>query len=122
MTHIAAGATRVERPRGPLVAAAPWIVAGLFALLGVAYVGAHFMASDTVPRNATVNGVPIGGLSVDEATAKLTAELSPADRAEFTLTGQAGQTVAILPAILGYTAWVYWVFRGKVDTESGYHH
>ena len=31
-------------------------------------------------------------------------------------------TVAILPAILGYTAWVYWVFRGKVDTESGYHH
>ena len=57
MTHIAAGATRVERPRGPLVAAAPWIVAGLFALLGVAYVGAHFMASDTVPRNATVNGV-----------------------------------------------------------------
>ena len=101
MTHIAAGATRVERPRGPLVAAAPWIVAGLFALLGVAYVGAHFMASDTVPRNATVNGVPIGGLSVDEATAKLTAELSPADRAEFTLTGQAGQAVAILPADAG---------------------
>ncbi len=31
-------------------------------------------------------------------------------------------TLAILPAILGYTAWVYWVFRGKVDTESGYHH
>ena len=31
-------------------------------------------------------------------------------------------TVLILPAILGYTAWVYWVFRGKVDTESGYHH
>ena len=31
-------------------------------------------------------------------------------------------TVFILPAILGYTAWVYWVFRGKMDTESGYHH
>jgi cytochrome d ubiquinol oxidase subunit II len=31
-------------------------------------------------------------------------------------------TVVILPAILGYTAWVYWVFRGKMDTESGYHH
>lgn len=31
-------------------------------------------------------------------------------------------TVLILPAILGYTAWVYWVFRGKVDGESGYHH
>ena len=31
-------------------------------------------------------------------------------------------TVFILPAILGYTAWVYWVFRGKIDEEAGYHH
>jgi cytochrome d ubiquinol oxidase subunit II len=31
-------------------------------------------------------------------------------------------TVVILPAILGYTAWVYWVFRGKIDEEAGYHH
>lgn len=30
-------------------------------------------------------------------------------------------TAAILPLILGYTAWVYWVFRGKVDSEAGYH-
>ena len=30
-------------------------------------------------------------------------------------------TVVILPMILGYTAWVYWVFRGKVTPESGYH-
>ncbi|GAA0869085.1 cytochrome d ubiquinol oxidase subunit II [Brevundimonas basaltis] len=27
----------------------------------------------------------------------------------------------ILPLILGYTAWVYWVFRGKVTPETGYH-
>lgn len=33
-----------------------------------------------------------------------------------------GGTAFILPAILGYTAWVYWVFRGKMDQESGYHH
>ena len=31
-------------------------------------------------------------------------------------------TAVILPLILGYTAWVYWVFRGKIDEESGYHH
>ena len=31
-------------------------------------------------------------------------------------------TVFILPAILAYTAWVYWVFRGKIDEEAGYHH
>ncbi|AVT78822.1 cytochrome d ubiquinol oxidase subunit II [Rhodopseudomonas palustris] len=30
--------------------------------------------------------------------------------------------VAILvPIILTYTAWAYWVFRGKVDPENGYH-
>ncbi len=31
-------------------------------------------------------------------------------------------TAVIMPLILGYTVWVYWVFRGKVDEESGYHH
>jgi len=30
--------------------------------------------------------------------------------------------VAVLvPIILAYTTWAYWVFRGKVDPESGYH-
>ena len=30
--------------------------------------------------------------------------------------------VAVLvPLILAYTAWAYWVFRGKVSPESGYH-
>lgn len=30
-------------------------------------------------------------------------------------------TVVLLPIILAYTAYSYWVFRGKVDTEGGYH-
>jgi cytochrome d ubiquinol oxidase subunit II len=29
--------------------------------------------------------------------------------------------VALLPVILGYTAYVYWVFRGKAEVEHGYH-
>ena len=29
--------------------------------------------------------------------------------------------VVLLPLILGYTAYAYWVFRGKVDPKSGYH-
>ncbi len=29
--------------------------------------------------------------------------------------------VVILPVILGYTAWVYWVFRGKTAADAGYH-
>jgi cytochrome d ubiquinol oxidase subunit II len=28
---------------------------------------------------------------------------------------------ALIPLILGYTAWAYWVFRGKVRPETGYH-
>ena len=27
----------------------------------------------------------------------------------------------LIPLILGYTVWAYWVFRGKVKPESGYH-
>jgi len=29
--------------------------------------------------------------------------------------------VALLPLILGYTAYNYWVFRGKVHPGAGYH-
>lgn len=29
--------------------------------------------------------------------------------------------VIFLPVILGYTAYVYWVFRGKVTADAGYH-
>lgn len=30
-------------------------------------------------------------------------------------------SLVLLPMILGYTAYSYWVFRGKVDPEGGYH-
>jgi cytochrome bd ubiquinol oxidase subunit II len=30
-------------------------------------------------------------------------------------------TLIMLPAVLGYTFWSYWVFKGKVTAESGYH-
>jgi cytochrome d ubiquinol oxidase subunit II len=30
-------------------------------------------------------------------------------------------TLFLLPVILGYTAWSYWVFRGKVRADTGYH-
>jgi cytochrome d ubiquinol oxidase subunit II len=49
-------------------------------------------------------------LTIAEAAAP-TASLS------FALVG----TLALLPLILGYTAYNYWVFRGKVDPDSGYH-
>ncbi|MDD9720212.1 cytochrome d ubiquinol oxidase subunit II [Sulfitobacter sp. PR48] len=35
----------------------------------------------------------------------------------FTLVG----TLVLVPMILAYTAYAYWVFRGKIDPEDGYH-
>lgn len=32
-----------------------------------------------------------------------------------------GGVAILLPAILGYSAWVYWIFRGKVSVGAGYH-
>ena len=42
---------------------------------------------------------------------------APPDAQIFMLIG----VVVLLPLILGYTAWSYWVFRGKVDASGGYH-
>jgi cytochrome d ubiquinol oxidase subunit II len=41
----------------------------------------------------------------------------PVQSLGFTLVG----TLIVLPVILGYTAWAYWVFRGKVADDAGYH-
>ena len=42
---------------------------------------------------------------------------SPENSQIFMLFGVA----VLIPLILGYTAWAYWVFRGKVRPEAGYH-
>ncbi|GMG84219.1 cytochrome d ubiquinol oxidase subunit II [Paralimibaculum aggregatum] len=42
---------------------------------------------------------------------------APDDSLSFLLVGAA----VLVPLILGYTAFAYWVFRGKVDPEKGYH-
>src|SRR5207253_10992715 len=41
---------------------------------------------------------------------------APANSQIFMLFGVA----ILIPLILGYTAWAYWVFRGQVKPESGY--
>jgi cytochrome d ubiquinol oxidase subunit II len=42
---------------------------------------------------------------------------SPENSQIFMLVGVA----FLIPLILGYTSWAYWVFRGKVRAGSGYH-
>ncbi len=80
---------------------AVWAAGGLLVLLGVAYPVAHLMAADTAPRNASVNGVQIGGMSVQEATETLTSRLSATDAAPLILAGEPGQQVSLDPASSG---------------------
>ena len=47
----------------------------------------------------------------------IAAAASPPSSQGFTLVG----LILLLPVILGYTAWSYSVFRGKVTAETGYH-
>jgi cytochrome d ubiquinol oxidase subunit II len=32
-----------------------------------------------------------------------------------------GGAAVLLPAIVGYSLWVYWIFRGKVSGDAAYH-
>ncbi len=55
------------------------LVVGLVVVvLGAVYVGASYALADRVPRGATVAGVDIGGLTSDEAVARLDDELADA--------------------------------------------
>ena len=51
-----------------------------------------------------------GALTIEEAAA-------PDASLGFLLVGAA----VLMPIILAYTGYAYWVFRGKVDPEEGYH-
>ena len=51
----------------------------------------------------------VEGLDVEAA--------APAESLAFLLVG----TAVLLPIILAYTGYSYWVFRGKVDPHHGYH-
>ena len=51
-----------------------------------------------------------GALTIKEAAA-------PDDSLGFLLVG----AVILIPIILAYTGYAYWVFRGKVDPNEGYH-
>ena len=85
--------SRGRRSRGPFVAA-----------LGLIFLGYSGMAISIWP-----NIVP-PGLSIWSAS-------SPPQSQGFALVG----TLFILPFILGYTVWSYYVFRGKVKLGEGYH-
>jgi cytochrome d ubiquinol oxidase subunit II len=77
---------------------APFVLALMLFLLGMAGIGVTIWPYVVPP-----------GLTIWDAAA-------PERSQTFMLVG----VVVILPLILGYTGWSYWVFRGKVGAE-GYH-
>jgi len=82
-----------EPHRGPFIAA-----------LGLIFLGYSGMAISIWPH------IVPPAISIWEAA-------SPRSSQGFALVG----TLAILPVILAYTGWSYWVFRGKVKADAGYH-
>ncbi|GAA3695376.1 VanW family protein [Zhihengliuella alba] len=78
-----------------------WIVGGSIAVLVVGgYVGAAAVLGGVVPRGTTVHGVPVGGMSHEQALERLSTELGPL--AEQPITVTAGEAEATLdPAASG---------------------
>ena len=80
---------------------------------------------DTVPFFSAIGMFLLGylGLAISNAPYLVPPSLTIWDTAAvpasqiFTLVG----TLIMLPVILGYTAFVYWTFRGKVREGEGYH-
>lgn len=72
--------------------------------------GLFFLAYSGLGVSIWPNIIP-PNISIWEAT-------SPPESQLFLLVG----VLFLLPVILGYTAYSYWIFRGKVTRDSGYHH
>jgi cytochrome d ubiquinol oxidase subunit II len=91
-----------------------------FALLRAVQRGAHFtpfwLTLGLVFLGYTGLGISIWPYIIPPAITVWDAAAPPQSQA-FMLVG----ALIIIPIILGYTAWSYYVFRGKVTHEHGYH-
>lgn len=91
-----------------------WGGGALLALLA-AYGGAAWWLGDSVPRDTTVSGVAVGGMSRDEAITAIETGLGDHLRGQLTLTAGAKQAT-VDPATAGLTADV----PGTVDSLLGF--
>lgn len=85
----AEGQIQGDRPKKRTRIVVLSIIGGLAVLLGAAYVTGYFMTGDRLPRNTSMNGIAIGGLSAEEAEDKLATEF--ADDAAQGMTVVAGE-------------------------------
>ncbi|WP_420174457.1 VanW family protein [Luteococcus sp. OSA5] len=96
-----------------------WALIGLgsLALLaGGTYAAGYAMAGENLPRNTSVQGVPVGGMPADEAQRTLKAEVAKRAEAPITLRGE-GKQAAIKPAesglVVDYQATIEQAGAGK---------
>jgi vancomycin resistance protein YoaR len=78
----------------------PSLLVGLVVLFGGLYVAAYLATDDRVPRNTTVAGVPIGGMTEADARARLADRLSALAERPVTLEANDGQ-VRLVPTAAG---------------------
>jgi vancomycin resistance protein YoaR len=90
-----------------------WSGLGLLAA-GVAYVAAVLVAGDDLPRGTTIAGVPVGGLSRDDAVDRLEAVLAERAEASFQVRA-AGHTDEVAPEEIGLVLDA----RASVDQVAG---
>ncbi len=78
-------------------------VAALVVILGGLYVVGYFIAGNQLPANASVEGVPIGGMSPADASAKLRQELEPTFATPIALRTADADKAQISPLDSGFT-------------------
>ena len=74
-------------------------------------------AADKAKAKQAIDAARARGGIAAAAPVRLAAAAAPRESQLFALVGAA----CIIPVILAYTAWAYYVFRGKVTGEEGYH-
>ncbi|WP_203568339.1 VanW family protein [Aestuariimicrobium ganziense] len=89
-----------RRSRGPVIAAG--LLGGTLVVAGGLYVAAYAMAGDNTPKNASVDGIAIGGMPSEQAVSVLKKELEPQATAPIVLSAD-GKNVSITPAAAGMT-------------------
>jgi cytochrome d ubiquinol oxidase subunit II len=103
-----------------------WPVPLLTALLAFAGWRSLRRDGDTVPFITTIGLFLLGflGLVISSFPYLVPPSLTiwQAAGAPASQTFMLAGTVVLLPLILGYTAYVYWLFRGKIGPGEGYHH
>ena len=105
---------RMRAPRRNPAVVIAVVVGSLVVIIGVLVLVGYLVTGNRLPRHASISGVAVGGLTSDDALAKLTAELAPRTQQPIQLT--AGDVTAkVTPADAGLRV----DYAGSVAAAAG---